>query len=169
MSEGPVRPREADGSPSDIQTYRGPVEAGSLGMTLMHEHIFVRDPEVERDNAGLGWDAADAVERAVAGLTELHRLGVGTVVDLTVMGLGRDVGLVGAVAERVPVNLVAATGCYSAEALPLYYRHRGPGRLLGGPDPLIELFLRDITEGIAGTQVRAGIVKVEVRRGRHDR
>ena len=43
----------------------------------------------------------------MGGLEELWGLGVRTVVDLTVPGLGRDVELVARVAERVRVNLVA--------------------------------------------------------------
>ena len=76
-------------------------------------------------------------------------------------GLGRDVGTVAEVAAAVPVQLVAATGCYARASLPLLLRSSaGPGRPLDGPDPLVELFLRDIEEGIAGTAVRAGMIKV---------
>jgi phosphotriesterase-related protein len=146
--------------PGSVPTYRGSIDASDLGVTLMHEHIFVRDLELERNGADPAWDGRAAVERAVAGLTELHGLGVGTVVDLTVIGLGRDVRLVEEVAGRVPVNLVAATGVYGGDALPLHYRLRGPGRLVDTPDALVDLFVRDIEEGIAGSGIRAGIIKV---------
>ena len=76
-------------------------------------------------------------------------------VDLTVLGLGRDVRLVSAVAERAPVNLVAATGFYTADVLPIYFQFNGPGRLVDQSEPLVELFVRDIEDGIAGTKVRA--------------
>ena len=52
----------------------------------------------------------------------LHGLGVRTVVDLTVPGLGRDVSLVAEVARRVPINLVAATGWYTPNVLPTYFQ-----------------------------------------------
>jgi phosphotriesterase-related protein len=143
-----------------VQTYRGAVPPQDLGLTLIHEHVFVRDPELERNLPGLEWSPSEAVERAVAGLLALHQLGVRTVVDLTVVGLGRDVALVQRVAERAPVNLVASTGFYVSQALPLYFRARGPGRLVDGPDPLVELMVRDIEEGIADTPVRAGMIKV---------
>jgi phosphotriesterase-related protein len=146
--------------PGSVATYRGSIDASDLGVTLMHEHIFVRDLELERNGADLAWDERAAVERAVAGLTELHALGVGTAVDLTVIGLGRDVGLVAEVADRAPVHLVAATGLYGGDALPLHYRLRGPGRLVETPDALVGLFVRDIEEGIAGSGIRAGILKV---------
>ena len=90
----------------------------------------------------------------------MHALGVRTVVDLTVPGLGRDVALVAQVAAQVPVHLLASTGWYAPTALPVTFAVRGPGLLLDGPDPLEELFVRDIQEGIAGTGVRAAMLKV---------
>jgi phosphotriesterase-related protein len=143
-----------------VQSFRGPLDTGDLGVTLIHEHIFVRNPELELNLPAAEWDPISAVEAAVSGLTELHGLGVRTVVDLTVPGLGRDVRLVAEVAERAPVNLLAATGWYTPNVLPTYFAFHGPGRPLGGPEPLIDLFVRDITEGIGGTTVRAGMLKV---------
>ena len=151
---------DADSAIDSVSTYRGEVAADRLGATLMHEHVFVRDPELERDLVALEWDASNAVERAVRGLTDLAELGIGAIVDLTVPGLGRDVALVNAVAERVPIDIIAATGFYTADVLPLYFRARGPGRLVEGPDPLVELFVRDLTLGISGSGVRAGMIKV---------
>jgi phosphotriesterase-related protein len=68
--------------------------------------------------------------------------------------------LVSRVAERVRVNLVAATGWYTANVLPVYFQFHGPGRTIDSPDPLVELFVRDIRDGIAGSEVRAGMLKV---------
>lgn len=157
-----VRADGADegGTAASVQTYAGPVPAAELGPTLIHEHIFVRDPELEGNVRGLEWDRSAAVERAVAGLTALHALGVRTLVDLTVVGLGRDARLVAEVAERVPVNLVASTGLYTGHALPLYFRFHGPGLLVDEPEPLVDLFVRDIEQGIGGSEVRAGMIKV---------
>lgn len=154
---GSTRDRPSSGP---VQTFLGPVAPAELGPTLIHEHIFVRDQELERNLLGLEWDRSAAIERAVRSLTALYALGVRTVVDLTVVGLGRDVPLVAEVAERVPVRIVASTGLYAADALPLYFRLHGPGRLVDEPEPLVDLFVRDIEEGIAGTSVRAGMIKV---------
>ncbi|HET6744225.1 MAG TPA: phosphotriesterase-related protein, partial [Candidatus Limnocylindria bacterium] len=85
----------------------------------MHEHIFVRNPELELNLPDGEWDPIEAVDTAVRGLTELHAQGIRTVVDLTVPGLGRDVRRVREVAGRVPVNLVAATGWYTSSTLPV--------------------------------------------------
>lgn len=144
----------------EVQTFRGPVSAGDLGTTLIHEHVFVGHPELDLNFPHPEWSPAAAVEAAVAGFQRLWDLGVRTVVDLTVLGLGRDVQRVAEVAARVPVNLLASTGYYTADALPAYFHTHGPGLLIDGPDPLVEFFLKDIEEGIAGTDVRAAMLKV---------
>lgn len=143
-----------------IQTYGGPRRPEELGPTLIHEHIFVRNPELELSLSFAEWDERAMVDRAVETLVALHGLGIRTVVDLTVPGLGRDVHLVGRVAERAPVNLIAATGWYSTHGLPPYFEFNGPGRVVDGPDPLTEMFVGDIEQGIGGTRVRAGMIKV---------
>jgi len=143
-----------------VQTYCGPRDAALMGVTLMHEHIFVRNPELELSIEFSEWDEDVAVQRAITALRALHELGVATIVDLTVPGLGRDPALVSRVASAVPINVIAATGYYGAAMLPPYFQFNGPDRLVSGPDPLIDLFIRDIEFGIGGTGVRAGIIKV---------
>ncbi len=143
-----------------VNAYGGPVASADLGVTLMHEHVFVRNPELEVNLPDPEWDAVRAVDAAVSELIALHGLGVQTVVDLTVPGLGRDVSLVADVARRVPINLVATTGWYTPNVLPTYFRYHGPGLPIDESDPLIELFVRDIRVGIGNTSVRAGMLKV---------
>jgi phosphotriesterase-related protein len=144
----------------EVQTFRGPVPVDRLGTTLIHEHVFVGHPELDLNLPHPEWSEDEAIETAVAGFERLWDLGVRTVVDLTVLGLGRDVARVRRVAERTRMQLVASTGYYTPDVLPAYFHTHGPGRLVGGPDPLLELFLRDIEDGIAGTDVRAGMLKV---------
>jgi len=144
----------------EVQTFRGPVAAGDLGTTLIHEHVFVGHQELDLNLPHPEWDEDALVDAAVAGLDELWELGIRTVVDLTVLGLGRDVARVARVAERTRVNLVGSTGYYTADVLPAYFQTHGPGLLVGGPDPLEDLFVGDIERGMAGTGVRAGMLKV---------
>lgn len=141
-----------------VPTVRGPVAGADLGVTLTHEHLFVWNPEFH-DNYPDLWDRAAGVERAAAELESAYDLGVRTVVDMTVFGQGRDLELVRAVAERTRMNIVVATGLYTVDGMPQVLRYRGPGEMLDGPEPLIDLLERDITEGIAGTGVRAALLK----------
>lgn len=159
MSDGAVR-TVPSGTVRTVPVFGGSVTADELGTTLIHEHIFVTAPELDVDLPHPEWCEHTMVDRAVQLLTRLHELGVRTVVDLTVLGQGRNVARVARVAERSPVRLVASTGFYTIGTLPLGISMQGPGRVVDMADPLIELFLRDIREGIAGTSVRAGMLKV---------
>jgi phosphotriesterase-related protein len=66
----------------------------------------------------------------------------------------------------VDLNIVVATGCYTYDDVPFFFHHRGPAlnEALGTevPDPMVDLFVRDITEGIAGTGVRAAMLKCAI-------
>jgi phosphotriesterase-related protein len=141
-----------------VNTVRGPIDAAALGATLMHEHVFVRSPEVAA-NWPTGWDRGPRVAQAVERLTELKEAGIDTIVDLTVVGLGRDLELVREVAEQVELNIVVATGLYTYNELPHYFDYRSAQFRPAGVDMLDEFFLHDIEEGISGTGVRPGILK----------
>ncbi len=141
-----------------IDTVRGPIDAQDLGTTLMHEHVFVRSPEVAA-NWPTGWDGATQVARAVDRLQELKAAGVDTIVDLTVVGLGRDIEPVQEVAAQVDLHIVVATGLYTYNELPHYFDYRSAPFRPSGVDMLDEFFLHDIENGIAGSGVRPGILK----------
>jgi phosphotriesterase-related protein len=142
-----------------VETVRGPVNVGSLGTTLMHEHVFVLNEEVRRNYPGY-WDESARIDDAVAKLTALAARGCQTIADPTVLGLGRDIGRIQQVAARVPVNIIAATGLYTYNEVPLYFKFRGPGS--DGLDPMTALFIADITEGISGTGVKAAFLKCAI-------
>lgn len=134
-----------------VETLRGPVETADLGFTLMHEHVFVLGQGVP-ENFPSVWDEEKETANAREKLTELAGVGVSTIVDLTVMGLGRDIPRLRKVAGEIPVYIIVATGIYTYNELPQYFQNRDE-------DAIAELFVRDITEGIQGTEVKAAILK----------
>ena len=142
-----------------LDTVAGPV--GDPGATLMHEHVFGLSPEILWNWPDIpeGWDLELRAREAAAKLDELKAAGIDSIVDLTVIGLGRYVPAVQRVAELTQVNIIAATGLYTYDALPAYFGNRGPGSLFGGEDRLAEFFVRDIREGIGRTGVKAGMLK----------
>lgn len=142
-----------------VSTVRGPVDAGALGATLMHEHIFIRNPELEQNHPTGEWDDDAMHAAALERMRALADAGIGTLVDLTVLGLGRSIPPIQRLAAESPVNIVVATGYYTARDLPTYFATHSPGGFID-EDALPGFFVRDIVEGIAGTGVRAGILKV---------
>ncbi|MEI6254064.1 MAG: phosphotriesterase-related protein [Mycobacteriaceae bacterium] len=144
---------------ADVHTVRGPIPAGDLGVTLMHEHVFVLSPEIMA-NYPEGWgDEAAREQAAVDKLNALKAIGVDTIVDPTVIGLGRYIPRIQRVAQRTDLQIVVATGVYTYNDVPMYFHFSGPGTALDGPEPMVDMFVRDITEGIAGTGVKAAILK----------
>ncbi len=144
-----------------VETVRGPIESGDLGITLMHEHVFVLTPDMLA-NYPAGWDEEERVADAVDKLRRLKALGVDTIVDPTVVGLGRYVPRVARVNDQVDLNIVAATGMYTYNEIPFAFHYAGPGTMLGGEEPMVDLFVGDITDGIAGTSVKAAFLKCAV-------
>jgi len=148
-----------------INTYRGSIEAGELGATLMHEHVFTVSPELAANYPwAIDWDEDQAVDSAVEKMQRLKESGIDTIVDLTVLGIGRQPRLVARVAERSPVNIVASTGLYVLKEIPRYFRLRGAGALVVEEEPLVDMFVHDIVKGIEGVGVKASMLKCAIDR-----
>jgi phosphotriesterase-related protein len=144
---------------STVETVRGPVELAQLGPTLMHEHIFVLDPEALQ-NYGHAWgesywDEDVRVADAVAKLQRLKDAGIHTIVDPTAPGLGRYIPRIQRVNAEVDLNIVVATGVYAYLELPYFLLNRAD-------DVIVELFVREIREGIDDTGVKAAFLKCAV-------
>jgi phosphotriesterase-related protein len=128
----------------------------------MHEHVFVLTPDSQRQWSD-EWDEEAKVAEAVAKLRELVATGVRTIVDPTVDGLGRDIPRIVRINEQVPeLNIVVATGVYTYTDVPHFFAHRGPGALPDLPEPMVDLFVRDIEQGIQGTGVKAAFLKCAI-------
>lgn len=152
---------------AQVQTVLGPVDGAELGRTYMHEHVFVLTPDVQQNYPEAWGDEEARVADAVARLTALADQGVRTIVDPTVVGLGRYVPRIQRIAAQVPqLNIVVATGCYTYGDVPFFFHHRGPAlsAALGVdvPDPMVDLLVGDLEQGITGTGVRAGMLKCAI-------
>lgn len=146
---------------STVQTATGSIDSADLGRTLVHEHVFVLGAEY-RDNYQADWDEQAKVDDAVAQLSELKSLGIDTIMDPTVLGLGRYVPRIAAIATRTDLTILLATGLYTYNEIPFQFHYTGPGLLFDVPEPLTEMFVKDLTEGIADTGVRAAFLKCAI-------
>lgn len=148
-----------------VQTVKGEVGVADLGQVLMHEHVFTIGTEI-RDNFPNypdPWDEEERVADAVAKLTEVASRGVRTIVDPTVIGLGRYIPRIQRINQQADINIVVATGIYTYHDEPVQFHFTGPGKVFDfGVDPMTELFIGDIRDGIADTGVRAGLLKCAI-------
>jgi phosphotriesterase-related protein len=126
----------------------------------MHEHIFVLTPDVQQNHDE--WDEEAQVANAVGKLTELKAAGYDTIVDPTVIGLGRYIPRIEKLASQLDLNIIVATGVYTYDSVPFYFEHKGPALSPDMPEPMVDMFVRDITEGIPGTNVKAAFLKCAI-------
>jgi phosphotriesterase-related protein len=144
-----------------VETVSGPVALDDLGRALMHEHVFVMDPEALQ-NWGhvfgpLYWDERERVDDAIAKLTRVREAGIRTIVDPTAPGLGRYVPRVREVALAAGLQVIVASGVYAFLELPGFLAYRPTSAIAS-------LFVREITEGIDDTGVKAAFLKCAVER-----
>ena len=135
-----------------IQSVKGPVDIDSLGLILPHEHLFtdLRGPQVP------GYAQADPL--AVAGvvqpyLDEASAAGVTALVECSTVGVGRNIEVLCRLAEISLIHIVAPTGVYRDAYIPDALRD-------ADEQELADLWIHELTEGIEGTPVRAGFIKL---------
>jgi len=125
-----------------VHTVLGPVSADGLGLTLMHEHVIFDFNESKR---------AAAIELSAHLLKEAAAAGVESLVELTPF---REVRWLEEVAARAPeVNIILCTGNYLERMMPEHLRTLDE-------DGMYARMVRELTEGIDGSGVKAGIIKV---------
>lgn len=136
---------------TDVMTIGGPIRPEDLGVTDYHEHLYVEPP---------GWlhridpdFALDSVEKSAAELKTFAEAGGKSLVELTAVDFGRNVAKIAEVAERVPEVNVILTAGYNRP----YYMGRW-AQAVSEAD-MIRDTVRDLTEGIDGTSIKAGIIK----------
>ena len=126
----------------------GSIDTADLGFTLTHEHVMVATTGLFRDYPELFGD--NALERIVGDLKEAKKAGVDTIVDATTFDLGRDVNLLYEASHQSGVNIIACTGWWLN--VPAFFADLSPDRVAGW-------FIREIEQGISGTNIKAGILK----------
>jgi phosphotriesterase-related protein len=142
-----------------IQTVTGAIEAEALGTTLMHEHLSIGWPGWEAEAVADRAARREYAKRCIASMEELKGHGLRALVDPCPIDLGRDVELMAEVAQATGVHIVCATGLYKEdEGAPVYFRFRTHwGDALG---EMTDVFVRELSEGIGETRIRAGVIKV---------
>jgi phosphotriesterase-related protein len=136
---------------SGVHSVTGWVQDTDLGFTLVHEHVAASSAGILRSWPGLSGGREDLVRAAVAALADVAALGVRTIVDCTTFDLGRDGQLLAEVSRASGVAIIACSGLWLDP--PVTVRARTAGQLA-------DWFLHDLLEGVDGTRVRAGAIKI---------
>jgi len=160
-----------------VMTVTGLRDVGELGIILPHEHLFIdlrnqfvefadmgkrrishlpvgaetlgilrHNPYAVRDNLLL-----DDLETTVAEVLYFKNAGGATIVDCTVPGIKRDVRQLRELSLRTGVQVIAGCGYYTYDTHPAAMEE-------WSPEEIAAQMVRDLTEGIDGTGIRAGVI-----------
>ena len=133
-----------------INSVLGPIDTANLGFTLPHEHLIDSSAGIRVSYYEL--ELRDqALAMAVADFSRAKNGGVDTIVEVSPMDLGRDVALMKEVSQQSGVQFICCTGCWLD--IPRSFWGRDA-------DAIADLWVREIEEGIDGTGIQAGIIKV---------
>jgi len=148
-----------------INTVTGPVPAGHLGKTLIHEHVLFGFPGFEGDRTLGPFNHDAALDSCLKTAERIKTHGVRTVVNATPNECGRKPSFLREVAERSGLNIVCPTGYYFEESGgSAYFKFRSSmGNI---ENEITDLFMTEITAGVEQTDIKAGIFKLASSRGR---
>ncbi len=150
----PFDPEDLDEEPFDldaphVMTATGPIDPGALGVTLHHEHVLCNPPAVADDDPD---SVLDDPHASLAELEDFYAAGGRALLDASTADYGRDIRGMAWIAERAPVHLILVTGHHKA-------LHAAPYVQGKGVDEVAAVSVRELTEGIEGTGIKAGAVK----------
>ncbi|MFK7733608.1 MAG: phosphotriesterase [Pseudomonadales bacterium] len=148
-----------------VQTVTGAISVNELGVTLMHEHLLIGYPGALADTIRPGPSRDDMVATCVSKIQSMQALGIQSLLDPCPNDLGRDVTMAAEVADKTGFNIICATGLYKEDEGGAAYWHfrRSIGRAV---ENMAELFVHELTQGIADTGIRAGIIKIATGEGK---
>ena len=130
--------------------YPGDTTPGSLGwsgqVSREHYELLMSDPYTLRDNLVL-----DDQALAISEVSVFAKAGGQSFVDVTLRGIGRDVAFLKRLSDQTGLNVVAACGFYTHDAYPFKVENLSVEELAAG-------MVAELTEGIDGTNIRAGII-----------
>jgi phosphotriesterase-related protein len=135
-----------------IQTLKGSVPIESLGLMLPHEHLFVdlRGPFAAHYGEA---DSEVVVQVVKPYLDAAQAADVTAFVDCAPVGVGRNIAVLKHVADVTPIHIVAPTGVYKEGFIPAEW-------LDLSAEALADNWIRDLTEGMDGTGIKAGFIKI---------
>ena len=163
-----------------VITVSGPIVPEALGVCLTHEHLlfnwvsaYWEEPtgleEKALANSPITLGNRGILNRNLLAIKEnlvqsdvrlaseevkaFKRAGGGTIVEVTPIAQGRDPRGLLHIAQESEMNLVMSTGFYVQEGHPSYVKEKTA-------EELAAMMIEDVTQGVDGTNIRAGYIKV---------
>lgn len=117
------------------------------GYTLMHEHMTIDLSAVKQDE-----DChLDCFDETVKELKELYKYGVRNIVEVSNIGMGRDISYINRIEEATGIQILKSTGWYKEPFIPKKY-------LSMTVQQLSQIMIDEIENGFEGMQHHADMI-----------
>lgn len=139
----------------------GPISPEEMGVTLPHEHVlvdFIGADKISPDR----YHADEAFEVILPFLEQIEKLGCRSFVECTPAYLGRDVKLLKRLSTETGMHVMTNTGYYGAANDKFVPKHAHEETA----EQLAARWVREWQEGIEGTGIRPGFIKIGVDSGK---
>lgn len=139
-----------------IMTVNGPVHPSALGKALTHEHVlvtFIGADSIMNSH----WHLDSVAGKLLPLLEKLKACGVNTFIECTPEYLGRDPVLLRELSQKSGLIFLTNTGLYGA-----YNRYLPEYANQASAETLAEQWIAEFRDGIKGTGIRPGFIKIAV-------
>lgn len=145
--------------PINVTTVTGGISAKKMGKTLSHEHLLVDFIGADSINYNR-WNKDEVAQKVLPYLTQIRDLGYKTFIDATPVYLGRDPELLKMLSEKSGIQILTNTGYYSANEkyVPAFAFNESA-------EQLANRWIDEVNNGIEGTGVYPGFIKIAVEPG----
>lgn len=132
-----------------VNTVLGPVATSDLGVTYIHEHLYVKPNELPRyypytlDNIGKSIEEARSFRAA----------GGRTMVEMSPLNFGRNTEVLRFIAQKADINVVCITGLHKQEHLPKWFDELDDAEVS-------HVLIDEIEGGIGYSHVKPGAIKI---------
>jgi phosphotriesterase-related protein len=130
-----------------IQTVLGKVSKEQLGYTLGHEHLVLDLSHIRKETDSILGDVFTMTNE----LLMAKQYGLTAVVDVSNIGMGRDVNKLAKISEATGLQVIASTGYYQD----IYYTD---DVRTSSAEEIAKLFIKELTVGIDNTNYLAGVI-----------
>jgi phosphotriesterase-related protein len=143
-----------------IMTVRGLIPAKKLGLALIHEHVLVDLIGADKISDDR-WERASVIKAVLPYLLEAKARGVQSLLDCTPAFLGRDPLLLQELSTQSGLHILTNTGYYGA----VDNKYLPPWAFTESDEQLAKRWIREFEDGIDGTKIRPGFIKIGVNAG----
>jgi predicted metal-dependent phosphotriesterase family hydrolase len=142
-----------------IQTVAGPIRPEDAGITLPHEHIMsLFGAEITEKPT---YDEEQLYKTVLPYLRKLKEMGCGTIADCTTAYFGRSPRILKKVSEETGLSILTNTGYYAAAN----DKYVPPHAYKESAEQLAIRWIKEFEDGIEGTGIRPGFIKIGVDSG----